>query len=157
MRAGLILFISLFSISFAANAQTCKVIKIIDADTIRVDCAGVSDRIRLCGIDSPEKKQPYSKEATALVKQLLKGGSVELVEVERDRYQRMVAEVFVGKTFVNAEVVKAGYAYEYKKYSKKCPHKIEITQAEEVAQRSKAGVWDGNNYQMPWDFRKNRK
>jgi micrococcal nuclease len=155
MPALFILLVSFFSLTLAANAnpKTCQVTKIIDGDTIRVDCGGVSDRIRLCGIDSPEKKQAYSKEAKALIVQLLKGGTVEMVEVERDHYQRMVAEVYVGKTFVNVELVKAGLAYEYKKYSKRCPHKIELTQAEEIAQRAKVGVWDGNSYQMPWDFR----
>ncbi len=144
------------------SSKTCEVVKITDGDTIRVSCQGKIDRIRFCGIDSPEaakrgkSAQPFSKEAKNLVKQLLSGGKVEITPLGRDRYGRTIGELFVGKTFINAEVVKAGYAYEYKAYSKTCPHKIEISNAEAIAQRNKVGIWDGGNYQFPWDFRKQK-
>jgi len=144
------------------SPKTCDVVKINDGDTIRVSCQGKIDRIRFCGTDSPEtarrgkSAQPYSAEAKNLVKRLLQGGKVEVTELGRDRYGRMIGELFVGTTFINAEVVKAGFAYEYKAYSKTCPHKIEIAKAEAIAQRKKVGIWDGGNYQFPWDFRKSK-
>jgi len=139
-----------------ATPRTCEVLKISDGDTIRSNCQGTIERIRFCGIDAPEKKQELGNKSTALLKQLLSGGKVNIVAIEKDRFGRTVAELFVGDRFINAEMVKAGLAYEYKKYSKKCPNRLQIRNAEAIAQRNKVGVWDGGNYQKPWDFRRNR-
>jgi endonuclease YncB( thermonuclease family) len=68
-----------------------------------------------------------------------------------------VAELFVGDRFINAEMVKAGLAYEYRPFSGKFPNKLQIRNAEAIAQRNKVGVWDGGDYRMPWDFRRSNR
>jgi micrococcal nuclease len=158
---ALLIFASGCNMAIAQPQKICDVTKITDGDTINVSCSGVKDKIRFCGIDAPEIKhgrkdgQPYGRDAREFVRKLLDGGKVELVEVERDRYGRMVAELWLGKTFINAEVVRAGLAYDYKQYSKRCPHRDQIVNAEAIAQKNKSGVWDGaRDYQLPWDFRK---
>jgi endonuclease YncB( thermonuclease family) len=146
-----------------ATPRTCQVVKVSDGDSITVNCGSGSERIRFCGIDAPEiahrgkPAQPYGKEATDLVKRLLSRGQVKVVPVESDRYGRTVAELFVGNTFINAEIVKAGFGYEYKQYSKKCPNRLQIRSAEAIAQKNKVGVWNGGSYELPWDFRKRVK
>ncbi|AFY74794.1 micrococcal nuclease-like nuclease [Synechococcus sp. PCC 7502] len=153
----------ILAIPVQATPRTCDVIKVNDGDTIKVSCSGTIERVRFCGVDAPEIKhgnkpaQPYGKEATDLVKQLLKGGKVEVSRTGSDRYGRTVAELFLGNTFINAEVVRQGYAYEYKQYSQGCPHREQIRQAEDRAKANKVGVWDGGNYQFPWDFRKSNR
>ena len=145
------------AIPVQANPRTCDVVRISDGDTVRVSCNGNVERIRFCGIDAPEKKQELGKESTNYLKRLLGNGQVTVVPIETDRFGRTVAELFVGNTFINAEVVKAGYAYEYKKYSKKCPNRLQIRSAEAIAQKNKVGVWNGDSYELPWDFRKRVK
>lgn len=146
-----------------AAPRTCNVLKVNDGDTIRVNCGGNIEKIRFCGIDAPETRkgktpgQPYGKESMDLVKKLLIGGKVEVSEIERDRYGRMVGELFVGDRFINAEIIKAGLAYHYAQYSKNCPNRNQIINAEAIAQRNKVGVWDGRSYQFPWDFRKENR
>jgi micrococcal nuclease len=149
------------NISGAASAETCKVTKVVDGDSVHITCGSELKKVRLCGIDAPELKrkkkagQPYSAESTKLVKDLLAraNNEVTLTETGKDRYGRTVAEIFMGSTFLNAEIVKAGLAYEYKKYSKSCPHREQISEAEAIAQSNKSGLWDGGSYQNPAEFR----
>jgi len=148
--------IAVFSsaIPVQANPRTCDVVRISDGDTVRVSRNGNVERIRFCGIDAPEKKQELGKESTNYLKRLLGNGQVTVVPVETDRFGRTVAELFVGDRFINAAMVKAGMAYEYRQFSKKCPNKLQIRNAEAIAQRNKVGVWNGGNHQFPWDFRR---
>lgn len=150
------ILINLIPTPAIATPRTCNVIRVTDGDTIRANCQGTIERIRFCAIDAPEKKQQLGNKSTAFLKQLLSVGKVEMVPIETDRYGRTVAEVFVGDRNINAEMVKAGMAYHYAKYSRNCPSRQEIINAEAIAQRNKVGVWDGGNYQKPWDFRRNR-
>jgi micrococcal nuclease len=82
---------------------------------------------------------------------------VRVVMVEKDKYDRTVAELFLadGRS-VNVEMVRAGMAYHYAKYSGNCAVRVAIGQAEDEAKSRRAGVWAGN-YQQPWDYRRMSK
>ncbi|MFN5924484.1 MAG: thermonuclease family protein, partial [Pseudanabaena sp.] len=108
--------------------KICETTRVSDGDTIAVDCDGEKLKLRFCGIDAPESKQPLGKESKALMSKLVEGKQVYVRPIELDRYGRTVAEVEVKSDrkvnqrdyevlFVNAEMVKAGLAYEYKQYS----------------------------------------
>lgn len=93
--------------------------RIVDGDTFYIDDGTEKgSSVRLIGVDTPETKHPrkeveyYGKEASDYLKTLLAGKTVRLeFDVqERDRYGRLLAYVYVGKTFVNADLVKNGYA-----------------------------------------------
>lgn len=142
-----------------------KVVKISDGDTVTViNTQGTKLKLRFCGIDAPEKSQTLGKDATEYLKKLIQesGAEVMVSEIERDRYGRTVAEIFTllddgREKFINEEMVRAGFAYHYKRYSENCPNKSAIENAEAIAQSQKVGVWSGN-YQKPWDYRSyNRK
>jgi len=81
------------------------------------------------------------------------------MEGERDRYGRIVGEVFTKvsgseeEKYLNGEQVRSGLAYDYKQYSKSCPNHDVIATSEERAIAEKKGVWSGS-YQKPWDFRR---
>ncbi|MFM7886736.1 MAG: thermonuclease family protein, partial [Pseudanabaena sp.] len=147
--------------------KICETTRVSDGDTIAVDCDGEKLKLRFCGIDAPESKQPLGKESKDLMSKLVEGKQVYVRPIELDRYGRTVAEVEVKSDrkvnqrdyevlFVNAEMVKAGLAYEYKQYSKNCPNREIIVDAEKFAKDKKIGVWSGD-YQKPWDYRKASK
>lgn len=92
--------------------QTAFVSRVIDGDTIELQDG---TRVRLLGINTPEKGQPYFQEAADKLKELVEGKNVTLeCDVDdTDRYGRLLRHVFVNGVFVNAEMVKNGYATVY--------------------------------------------
>ncbi len=126
--------------------------KIIDGDTLKIN----SKKIRLFGIDAPEKKQICKKiyvsffifnfqkdykcgeESTLALVKKTKNKKVKcFIEDEKDRYKRNIGTCFIKKQDINAWLVKNGYALAYKKYSKK----YELF--EEYAKENKLGIWRG--------------
>ena len=101
-------------------------------------------------------------EATEKLKSLVGGigNEVIVMPIEKDHYGRTVAEVFVKKsnsqkeTFVNGELVAAGMAYRYSRYSGSCANREAIKRGEAIAKGKKVGVWSQANLVKPWDFRK---
>lgn len=94
--------------------ETATVIAVTDGDTVRVRLSdGREDKVRYIGIDTPEMNQPFGEEARAANQALVAGREVRLVRdaSERDRYGRLLRYVYVGDLFVNAELVRAGYAH----------------------------------------------
>jgi endonuclease YncB( thermonuclease family) len=157
-------------------SQQWQVVRVSDGDTmtvVKADANAVRQdqremKIRFCGIDAPETKhgkqpgQPLGLESKANLQKLVNevGGKVSVIEVERDRYGRMVAEVFSSKNGVekslNEEQLSSGNAYLYKQYAGKCPNHLALEKAEAIAQSKKLGVWNGN-YQRPWDYRRRQR
>ena len=135
--------------------------KVTDGDTIRIE----GKKIRLFGIDAPEKKQqckqawltvsfftlnkdyPCGEISTNMLKSKINGKFITCKWINKDRYKRFIAECFLDKTNINAWMVRNGHAVAYKKYSKK------FVVQENIAKKEKFGLWSGN-FQMPWDFRK---
>ncbi len=135
---------------------------ISDGDTLRVIRGNEELKIRFCGIDAPEKAQALGIQSRDYLRSLVgfSKNQVYITPIESDRYGRTVAELFdTNGNFLNAEMVKAGLAYHYQRYSGNCPHKQDIVVAEKTAQKSKLGVWANNNSQPPWQWRRtvNRK
>ena len=149
----------------AAVEQTQKLEKwqlksIYDGDTLHVVRTNEELKIRLCGIDAPEIKQPLGIEARDYLRSLVKLGDGELLllPIEKDRYGRTVAEVYVQDSDefainLNMQMVRDGYAWLYAQYKDNCPTKNELVLAEELASEEGLGVWNGN-HQPPWEFRK---
>jgi endonuclease YncB( thermonuclease family) len=127
---------------------------IYDGDTLRVNLNGVETRIRLCGIDAPERDQPLGIAARDHLRSLINQGkgSIVVVPVERDRYGRTVAELYVQprsglgyqageEIAVNAQMVADGYAYHYAQYSGDCPNGGLLAAIESQAQTARRGAW----------------
>jgi endonuclease YncB( thermonuclease family) len=119
--------------------------QVIDGDTITVE--GTAPRIRLAYIDAPESTQPGydadnkrylcgSRAAEALAEIVGRNGRVSCTETDRDRYGRIVAVCFVGTVDINREMVRRGWAVEYKKYSDG-----RYAQDEAEAKAAKRGLW----------------
>lgn len=95
-----------------SGGQAARVVGIIDGDTIDVQIVGQVFRVRYIGMNTPETGQPCAAEATNYNAELVMGKSVTLVKdvSETDRYGRLLRYVYVGDIFVNAELVRQGYA-----------------------------------------------
>jgi endonuclease YncB( thermonuclease family) len=139
---------SLFSNNPSSEVWQIKEDSIYDGDTLRVVKDSEELKIRLCGIDAPEKEQELGVASRDYLRSLVnKGnGQIYVTPIEKDRYGRTVAELFVpvkGKDdeiFLNGEMVRAGMAMMYPQYVGDCPNKNAIALAEEMAKESKAGV-----------------
>ncbi len=101
-----------------ADRARAEVLRVVDGDTIEVELAGRSEDVRYIGVDTPETVKPgtpvecFGKQASEFNRELVEGERVALVfdRELRDRYDRLLAYVYVGGTFVNAELVRGGYA-----------------------------------------------
>ena len=135
-----------------------------DGDTIKIN----NNKIRLFGIDAPEKKQlcekifltisfisfkkkyPCGEISTEKLKKLINKNIIKCHVEGKDRYQRKLAICFRNKLNINSWLVRNGYAVSYQKYSKK------YLSEEIEAKNDKKGIWQGK-FEMPWDWRKNAK
>lgn len=144
----------------------CEVVEnsIYDGDTFRVRCNGREQKIRLCGIDAPEVKQLLGIESRDYLRSLVAQakGQVIVIEMDRDKYNRSVAEVLLdtpsGEQSVQEEMLKAGFAYHYKQYSGNCHNRDVFASAEEMGRSLSRGVWKlPGGGERPWDYRKQNK
>jgi endonuclease YncB( thermonuclease family) len=107
--------------STTVHAETYKVVRVYDGDTITVMMDGQKQSIRLVGIDTPEKSrkkgqpgQPYSQKATKYLAGMVLNKDVSIKSYGKDRYDRILGVVYIGKTNVNLEMVRQGYAEVYR-------------------------------------------
>jgi len=153
------LFLSLYNPEATALKKTpitfeAKVTAVKDGDTFKVFADGKETTIRLAHIDCPEKKQPFSNNAKQLASDLCFGKTVKVVsDGTTDRYNRLVAEIYVGSQCVNQQLVQKGLAWHYKKYSKS----ILYAHLEIKARDLKAGLWKDEDPIAPWEWRKVRR
>ena len=151
-----IFLISVFTLIFILiiNQVKSQTIKIVDGDTIHLN----AEKIRFTGIDTPELKQVCLKKGVinlcgVKAKQILidKIGNnfVECISEGKDQYKRTLAECFVNNESLSSYLVRSGYAFAYRKYSKK------FIEDENYAKTNQLGMWS-MKFEYPWDYRKNR-
>jgi len=149
-----ILFYSLIIASSFATTFTGKVVRVLDGDTIEVLVNKKPVRIRLAEIDCPEKNQPFGQAAK---KYVLKIAAQKMVLVEsksKDRYGRTIGEVFLPNgDSLNRLLIREGYAWHYKKYSKD----ESLAALENQARKNKIGLWQDSNPTPPWSWRRGKK
>ena len=139
-----------------AFAWSGKVIGVADGDTITVLRDKQPQKIRLYGIDCPEKRQPFGNRAKQFTSQLVFGNLVEVEPVATDRYGRTVAFVRVENTLVNEELIKEGLGWVYVRYCK-LPLCVEWQGLQLAAKYEKRGLWGDSDYITPWDFRRQKR
>ena len=141
---------------FAAHAWMAKVVSVTDGDTIKVYTVDQGQvKIRLYGIDTPEKGQPYGKAAGKYLASLIAGAIVEVETVTTDRYGRTVGIVWDDDTNINQQMVQAGYAWVYRKYCDR-PFCSEWLELEGKARSSRIGLWKESNPVPPWEWRRKK-
>lgn len=133
------------------------VTRIVDGDTIDVKLSSGPIRIRLHGIDTPEKGQPWGKEASAALSHLVLNRQVEIEPFEQDRYERLIGRVYVGETDINGELVKQGHAWAFRQYMTKADARY--CTFEQGARKAKRGLWTAKAEETlpPWSWRSLQK
>jgi len=138
-----------------ARAWSGKVVGVADGDTITVLRDKKPQKIRLYGIDCPEKRQPFGKRAKQFTSELVFAKVVEVEPVATDRYGRTVAFVQVENVSVNEELIKEGLAWVYVRYCK-LPLCADWQSLELAAQTERRGLWGDSTHVPPWEFRRIR-
>ncbi|WP_267926080.1 thermonuclease family protein [Desulfolithobacter dissulfuricans] len=148
-----IIIFSWFSLSFAWNGQ---VIGVADGDTITVVKNGQKVKVRLYGIDTPEKRQPFGQKAKKFTNSLVRKKTVYVEPIDKDRYGRTVGLVYINGQNVNELLVKEGYAWVYRKYCREsfCD---DWMRHEKQAQDGKLGLWADSAPVPPWEWRHKKK
>ena len=145
--------ISLLIFFLIFNQVSSQELRVVDGDTIHLN----GEKIRFTGIDTPELKQTCIKEGfidpcgvTAKEILIVKIGDnkVECISEGKDRYKRTLAECFVNDESLSSYLVRSGYAFAYRRYSKK------FIPDEDYAKDNKIGMWS-MKFQYPWDYRRN--
>lgn len=142
---AILLLIMLHASLFAFPA---KVIKISDGDTIMILQDKEQTKVRLYGIDAPEKKQDYGQRSKQFLASLIAGQMVEVEPKGKDRYKRTLGIIHYKGQDINAQMVLNGYAWAYVKYSR-----IYVDQ-EKTARENKRGLWQRSDPTPPWQLRK---
>ena len=133
---------------------TGKVSKVIDGDTIELLAKEnpyhhiTKLKIRLYGIDAPELKQAYGKEAKEYLSALILKQEVSLIIENKDKYDRFVGTIFLKGQDINKEMVKNGYAHAYESFSKK------YLAEQANAKIFKLGLWQDERVMSPSEFRR---
>jgi len=152
------LFLLVFlSLPASADSLTGKVVKITDGDTLYVLDANYKEhKIRLAGIDAPERKQAYGLASRKHLASLVAGKQVTVEYQKRDRYGRIVGKVLLDGIDACLEQVKAGFAWHYKKYQheQSAEDRRLYADAEIRARDDRLGLWRENNPNPPWEYRR---
>lgn len=146
--------------SFAAlpqnNEVTCvqRILKVKDGDTFDyLDCNGSIHTVRMAGIDTPEKGQPFANKAKEKLSTLLKSGKITMLRTGSGNHHRLAMEVFVDGIDINLELVKCGLAWREPHFDKSGKY----IRAEAEAKKAKLGLWSDPTSIAPWEYRASKK
>lgn len=156
MKDSLLLGISIFiwcAPVYSTQYWHGQVVGVTDGDTIIVLIENKAKKVRLAEIDAPEKRQPFGTKSKQSLSSMVFGKLVKVTQTSSDRYGRVVGRVYVGNSDVNAEQIKRGMAWVYKKYARD----PSLLTFENRARFSRTGLWSENNPIPPWMFRRSAK
>ena len=151
----------LLALACDAHAETVtgRVVGVADGDTITVlDADNVQQKIRLAGIDAPEKKQAFGNRSKESLSDMVFDKTVNVETEKRDRYGRQIGKVLVDGLDVNLVQVERGMAWFYRQYQREqSPNDRRLYEAaEDAAKAGKRGLWRDTEPVPPWDFRHNK-
>ena len=136
-----------------------KVISVQDGDTLTVvDEESRQVRIRIAGIDAPEKDQPYGSVSGAHLVELALGRLAAAACPKTDRYGRSVCTVWINDVDVGLAQLRAGFAWHYKRYApeQSTEQRKAYAEAEEKARAMTLGIWLQSEATAPWDWRRRK-
>jgi len=134
---------------------TGRVVRVADGDTVSVlDANNRQTKVRLYGIDTPERDQPYGNAAKRALVQLVSQQQVGVVVVTKDSYGRTVGTLYHEGVNINLAMVAEGYAWWYQHYA---PYDLQLAAAEQQAREHRLGLWQDPHPQPPWEWRHRRR
>ena len=161
-RAGALIVVAFTMLTTGTHAETLtgRVVGITDGDTLTLlDATKNQHKIRLAGIDSPEKGQAYGQHCKQRLSDLAYDRVATVESNKLDRYGRVIGKVLVDGQDVNLEQIRRGCGWHYKKYQNEqsLDDRLSYNNAEESARASKIGLWVEKEPTPPWDWRKARR
>lgn len=132
---------------------------VTDGDTITVvDAAQTQHKVRLSGIDAPEKGQPFGRASKDLLSRLVFDREVVVTYDKSDQYGRLVGRVLVNGSDANLAQIRAGLAWHYKKYQREqqVDERQDYAKSEGHARKDKVGLWSDVNAVPPWEYRRRK-
>lgn len=161
-RPGILVAIALAILTTATHAETLtgRVVGIADGDTLTLlDATKTQHKIRLAGIDSPEKGQAFGQHCKKSLSDLAYDRVVAVETSKLDRYGRVIGKVLVNGQDVNLEQVLRGCGWHYKKYQNEqsLDDRLAYNAAEESARAGGVGLWADREPVAPWEWRKASK
>ena len=167
------IFVVLLAGFASGHSFTGKVTRVVDGDTICVQtfvpfatfCSKSCIRVRLAEIDAPEKKQSFGLESRAALAEKIYGKTVRIDFTRKDRYGRIIGHIFLASNpvnpvkkpsslnSINAQMIRDGFAWWYRKYSKD----NNLSELETTARHQNRGLWTAKNPTAPWHYRRMRK
>lgn len=139
-----------------ADILVGRVVKVSDGDTLTIlNMQNQQFKIRLAGIDAPEKKQAFGERAKQHLANMTFNRPVTVEWEKTDRYQRIVGKVLINGNDINIEQIKAGLAWWYEKYRKEQSpsDQRQYAEAEQLARQQRVGIWQESNPIPPWEWR----
>ncbi|MBK6744927.1 MAG: thermonuclease family protein [Hydrogenophilales bacterium] len=155
-----LLILTLFSLSAAADTLEGRVVGLADGDTVTVlDEQKTQHKIRLAGIDAPEKGQAYGNVSKQSLSDLVYDKTVSVDWHKVDRYGRKVGKILIDGLDANLEQVKRGLSWHYKEYAKEqsSEDQARYADAETQARLDKRGLWNEPEPIPPWAWRKMKR
>ena len=155
----LILIFALFVSNSNAGELQGRVVKVVDGDSITIlDAHNVQHKIRLSGIDAPEKAQPYGEVSRRSLAEIVAGKDVVVETTKKDRYGRVVGKVLVDGQDANLLQIERGLAWFYREYqNEQSPDGLMAYEAAELsAKKLGTGLWNDSNPMPPWEWRRSR-
>lgn len=147
-----LVYILLFLLSvnlFSEKQYTAMAMTIEDGDSIVIRYNNSFIKIRIYGIDAPEGTQTYGDISKAHLRYLISNKDLLIKERYKDRFGRTVADVFISDIDIGLEMIRAGMAWHFVKYSNDLTYK----EAERVARKNRVGLWSLPNPIPPWNYR----
>lgn len=156
MRRAIVAVALALACTVNAETITGQVVGVADGDTITVlDADKIQHKIRLAGIDAPEKKQAFGNRSKESLSDMVFDKTVNVETEKRDRYGRQIGKVLVNGQDVNLVQVERGMAWFYRQYQREqSPNDRRLYEAaEDAAKAGKRGLWRDSDPVPPWEFR----
>ncbi|EMZ5627905.1 TPA: thermonuclease family protein [Enterobacter asburiae] len=143
----------LLVVTFSASADISgRIVRVLDGDTVEVlETGNRLTRVRLAGIDAPEKSQPFGQRSRQELTSMVAQRNVTITGEETDRYGRRLGTVWLGATDVNAAQIRKGLAWVYRYHGKPVRPDYAVLEAE--ARRQSVGLWSEPGQTEPWHWR----
>lgn len=143
-------------LSLHAETLHGRVVHVADGDTLTIlNVRNEQTKIRLAGIDAPEKAQAFGQRAKEHLTGLVQGKEVRVETTKKDKYGRQVGQVLLNETDVNLSQLRAGLAWFYRLYEQELTVELRgsYAQAEQEARVARLGLWRDDEPVAPWVWR----
>ncbi len=150
-RLFILAVLLLTSSAFAKDYLKGEVEEIINGDTFIVETERGDVKVKLYGVEAPEKDQEYGRESSKLLKDLIDDEDVKIIPVHATKSGTLIGKVYLDGDYINATMIKAGAAW----YDDDHADDSKLEKAEKWAKKHEVGIWSHRDPTPPWVYKKN--